>query len=230
MRLLFVLVAALGVLVSAAGAEPYWIAYEGDDFPENEGWERVFSDPNGVVGQGGAIRTLENGALVLDSRESVMIVDFCNWSQPINPEPGERFVMRWRVCPDEVSSDVPWDSVAGVFSDAYTAAAFQIGEDRIRSTFEPGKEAAFLPHVFHTFEFISLDMISYELYIDGTMQVSGMFEPAFEASRVGWGDGIQGASSLTTWDRFEFGVIPESRPGIAILVIAAAARRSFRNR
>ena len=89
MRCLFVLLAALGVLVTPAGAEQYWIAYEGNDSPENEGWERTFCDPNGVVGQGGAIRTIEDGALVLDSRESVMIVDFYQMWRPISVEPGE---------------------------------------------------------------------------------------------------------------------------------------------
>jgi hypothetical protein len=69
-----------------ARAAPYWVSYQGNDFPENEGWERTFTDPNGVVGQGGAIRTLENGSLVLNSREDVSIVDFYNMHRQIDPE------------------------------------------------------------------------------------------------------------------------------------------------
>ena len=36
-RLLVICVAALGMPVSTAGAELYWIAYDGNEFPENEG-------------------------------------------------------------------------------------------------------------------------------------------------------------------------------------------------
>ena len=64
--LCFTMVCALAI--SPASADEYWVSYDGNDFPENEGWIRVFS-------AGGAIRTLENGALVLDSLRSLMIVD-----------------------------------------------------------------------------------------------------------------------------------------------------------
>ena len=40
MRWLFVLVAVLGGLVMPAGAEEYWITYECNELPENEGWDR----------------------------------------------------------------------------------------------------------------------------------------------------------------------------------------------
>ena len=218
-----VLISTLCAFAASATAEPYWIAYDGNDFPENEGWERVIS-------HGGAIRTIEDGALVLDSRADVMINDYYTISRTMNPGPGETFIMRWRLRVDDVPSTVPWDPVAGVFSDNYTAAGFQIAEDRIRSTFEPEKVATFLPDVFHTFEFVSADMDSYELYIDGVICISGQFESVFEASRVGWGDGIQGARSLTTWDQFEFGVVPEPQSGTAILVLAFVAGRGCRNK
>ena len=207
-RLLFTL-SALGVLTSTAGAEPYWIAYEGNDFPENEGWTRTFSDPNGVVGQGGAVRTLDDGALVLDSRESVMIVDFYNWSRPIDPEPGETFVMQWRLLVDDVASTYPYDVTVGVYSDQFTAVYFALGESELSSVFEPELHASYEPHVFHTFELRSGTMSSYCLWIDGALSLTGKFQEVFEKSRVGWGDSIQGGRSLSHWDSFEFGVIPE---------------------
>ena len=60
MRHLLIFAAALScAAASPALAEQYWIAYEGDDFPENEGWTRTIS-------AGGAERWIEDGALVLD--------------------------------------------------------------------------------------------------------------------------------------------------------------------
>ena len=228
LRMLMFLAAVSYATAGIAAAEPYWVAYEGNDFPENEGWERVFCDADGTVGQGGAVRTIEDGALVLDSRESVMIVDFYNWSQPIDPDPGETFIMRWRLRVDDIPSSYPRDPVAGVFSGASTAVSFQISEDRIRSTFESGNEATFVPNVFHTFEFTSVDMVSYELLIDGVVRLSGAFEAVHETSRVGWGDGIQGGRSLTTWDYFEFGVVPEPHSLPLILALAFTAGHGFR--
>ena len=40
-----ILAVLLGVAAGAAWAEPYWIAYEGNDFPENEGWVRYATNP-----------------------------------------------------------------------------------------------------------------------------------------------------------------------------------------
>ena len=41
-RLLMFTVLLLGAGVSAAIAEPYWVTYEANDLPENEGWERLY--------------------------------------------------------------------------------------------------------------------------------------------------------------------------------------------
>ena len=53
-RLLFLTGLTL-VLAASATAEPYWISYDGNDFPENEGWTRVLNE-------GGAERSIEDGA------------------------------------------------------------------------------------------------------------------------------------------------------------------------
>jgi hypothetical protein len=42
-RMLFFTGAAL-VVAGIASAEQYWIAYEGNDFAENEGWVRVYGE------------------------------------------------------------------------------------------------------------------------------------------------------------------------------------------
>lgn len=45
----------------AAMGDEYWIAYEGNDYPENEGWVRWASEPP-------AKRWIENGSLFIDTR------------------------------------------------------------------------------------------------------------------------------------------------------------------
>lgn len=209
LRMLMSLVVTSYALAWPAVADPYWIAYEGNDFPENEGWGRIHSDPNGVVGQGGAIRTLEDGVLVLDSRESVMIVDFYEIWRPIDPDAGEVFVMQWGLSVPEVASSYPYDLSVSVFSDESFAVGFEIGESSLRSGFENLATVYFDPGVAHDFELTSTDMREYELRIDREVVRYGDFASVITASRVGWGDGIQGATSLSRWDYFRFGVVPE---------------------
>ena len=226
MNRLLIFVAALSCAAACpALAEQYWIAYEGDDFPENEGWTRVFCDPNGVVGQGGAVRTIEEGALVLDSLESIVIVDFYNMSRPIDPGPDELFLMRWRLSIDEIVSGP--DPVAGVFSDGYEAVAFQLSDTSLRSTFEDRTISIDLLGC-HEYELRSPDMATYELFVDDALAMAGVFSEVFEASRVGWGDGIQGGASVTRWDYFQFGVIPEPSAILGLPVMLVAIKRFSR--
>ena len=49
-------------------ADRYWVACEGNEFPENEGWGRV-------TNHGGAHRTIVDGVLVLDGLGDVAIND-----------------------------------------------------------------------------------------------------------------------------------------------------------
>ena len=214
-----------------AHADQYWVAYEGDDFPENEGWERLFSDPNNVFGQGGADRTLVDGNLILDSRESVYIVDFYNMERPIDPDPGETFIMQWRLRVDDIPSSVSYDPTVVVFSDESRAVAFEFAEDGLRSLFETRERLPYEFGVFHAFELISSDMLTYELFMDGNPFHVGAFNAVAGGSRVGWGDGVQGATSLSTWGRFEFGVVPEPQSAVLaifLLTLCANHRRSLR--
>jgi hypothetical protein len=222
LTLLCFVIAALGALALPAGAEPYWVAWEGNDLPENEGWTRTFCDADGVVGQGGAIRTMEDGALVLDSRESTRIVDFYNWSRPIDPGPGESFIMRWRVMVDDVPSTYPYDLTVGVFSDQYSAAFFALGVNGMMSVFEPELQVSYEAYTYHMYEMQSYDMLSYALWIDGEQRMTGNFESVFETSRVGWGDDVQGARSLSRWDYFRFGVVPEPNTLLLVVVLCIA--------
>jgi hypothetical protein len=210
MRMLTFVVAALGVLVAQAGADEYWIAYEGDDFPENEGWIRIWNPPL-------AERWIEDGALVIDSRASGATNEWYEWyPEWVNPEPGELFIARWRLRVDEVS--IGWrDPTIGLYGDDYWGVGFNLNEDTIESVFEDDMSAHFEPQEFHDFEFRSADMRAYELYIDGFLAIEGSFWLSLSFSRVAWGDGVSGGASLTHWDYFRFGVVPE--PGSLLLVI-----------
>jgi hypothetical protein len=205
--------AALGMLVAQAGAAPYWITYEGNDFPENEGWTREYGDENGS-GQGGAERWIEDGSLVLDGSRSSAIYDSYTMSRPVDPEPAEMFIMRWRFRIDHVSAHE--DPIAGVFSDGSWAVAFQFSETRAISTFETNNAVDFEPGVFHQFELRSWDMRSYELGIDGSLALTGDFVHVFTASEIVWGDGAVGSASLSVWDYVEFGVVPEPASGLLL--------------
>ncbi len=221
-------VAALLVLVPVAEADEYWVSYGGNDYPENEGWTRIRSDENGVFGQGGAIRTLEDGALVLDSRGGVLITDFYDMLRPIDPGRGELFIMRWRLKIESVPEH--FGVSAGVFSDISTGAGFEFGESSVRSAFERNVEATFEPQEFHVFEVRSSNMKDYEFSIDGTPAFSGLFRSTVGSSRVTWGDGIQGPISLSRWDYFEFGVVPEPSTllSIAFVSLAMLGRRTIK--
>ena len=207
-----------GLAATPGSADEYWVSYQGNDFPENEGWERTFSDKNGVFGQGGAIRTFENGALVLDARGGTLITDFYQMFRQIDPDPGELFIMRWRLKIDLVPKR--FGVSAGVFSDTSRGVGFQFGESTVRSAFERNVDATFEPQEFHVFELTSSDMEHYEFSIDGSPACSGNFMPAGPPSRAGWGDGTQGPISLSRWDYFEFGVVPE--PSTLLSIVCAS--------
>ena len=187
----------------AARASPYWIAYEGNDFPENEGWLRF-------TGQGGAQRSLEDGWLVLDGRADPRIYDAYE-VRPVGKltvGPGEEFVMQWRNELTELTVGY-YDPGAGVFADDKWAVGFHQSETTIFSIFETGVSAPYAPGVPHEFELRSSDMRTYALVIDGNLAIRGAFWESLTASRVSWGDMAYGASSLARWDYFRFGVVPE---------------------
>jgi hypothetical protein len=208
------LVCTLCAFPASATAEPYWIAYEGNDFPENEGWAHIWSLPL-------AIRWIEDGSLVIDSRASGRTNDWYEWyPEWMNPGPGELFVAEWRLKVDELT--IGWrDPSVGVFGDDSWGVGFNFNEDTITSVFEDDVSAQFEPHVFHDFELRTADMRAYRLYIDGSLAIQGAFWDSLTLSTVLWGDTVSGGASLARWDYFRFGVVPEpaSFGGIVLLLV-----------
>jgi len=212
------------LLAGAARADPYWISYEGNDFPENEGWTRVYGDENGH-GQGGAERWIEDGNLVIDGRRDIAIYDSYTMSRSVNPGPGETFIMHWRLKVEEVSAYQ--DPSLVVFSDDSWAVAFNYAESYLRSSFDEGVIIPFESGLYHEYEFRSTDMRTYELFIDDSLAHQGVFSDVISSSEVSWGDGWQGSASLARWDYFEFGVVPEpcNIVGIGLLCAVHCASR-----
>lgn len=216
-----------GAFAGEVAATPYWVAWEGNDYPENEGWSRGHHDPDQQ-----ADRSLADGVMTLDGLASIEITDFYDMSRPLNPEPGEEFVMQWRLRVNELIANPlsPYDPGLNVFSDDDWALTFWIGFDRIRSLHED-VVIPFTPGVFHAFEVRSADMRTYELRIDGAVVYAGSWwEPTFRRSSVSWGDFIFGGASNSDWDYFRFGVVPEPTSCISLLALLCAVQVSNRTR
>jgi hypothetical protein len=206
------------MLAVTARAEQYWVAYEGNDFPENEGWERVYS-------AGGADRHFESGTLVIDSRRDSSIVDYYRITRAVDPDPGETFVAEWRMRIDDIPPGFHFDPTVGIFSDKSKGVGFRFSETTLYSVFEGIELGPLAAEEIHSFSLISSDMTGYQLYVDGALLFSGVFIDVFTSSEVSWGDGIQGGRSLTAWDDFSFGVIPEPNSAMALILGAAVLVR-----
>jgi hypothetical protein len=204
----FALLAAL-TGVGVAFATPYWIDWDGTDWPENQGWTRNWGNWNGQYQGPGAYRTLENGILTYDSLYDPGVADFYFMERPgqIDPSPGEVFVMEWRLKIDVVNG--AGDPGIAVFSDGAWALGYTYASDHLRSMFESYLSIPFEPGLWHEYRVTSADMRAYDLYIDGELAHHGTLEQAVTQSHVGWGDCAQGASSLHHWDYLRYGVVPE---------------------
>jgi len=219
-RILPFLIVSL-LVVSAVSADQYWIAYEGNDFPENEGWTRVWGNWDGQYEGPGAIRTLEDGILTYDSLYDDGVYDFSKMYRPgqMDPGPGELFVMEWRLKVDQVDGRA--DPTVWVSSDDAWLLGLEFGYDRIYSVFEDYLQIPFAPEVYHAYRVESTDMREYDLYVDGEVARSGALRHLVGPSDIGWGDSIQGAASLHRWDYFRFGVVPEPS-GLALVCVLGA--------
>src|SRR5262245_4076497 len=119
-RISFLLWIVIAVTASAQ-AEQYWVAWEGNDYPDNEWWERV------VDGVGPAIRSLSDGILTIDGRADRQIDDYYRMDRLLNPEPGELFIMQWRFRVNEIDGPTlyPYDPSVHLFSDDDWALGLQ---------------------------------------------------------------------------------------------------------
>jgi len=220
LRWLMFLTVLLYATVPIATAELYWVAYEGNDYPENEGWERITRG-------GGASRSLADGIMTLDGLDSIEITDILRMNRPLNPEAGEQFVVQWRLRINKVGNpNSEYDPGLAVYSDDAWHFIMVMGVDETRSILEQ-KSVAFGPGVFHAWEFRSSDMRTYTLFVDGLVVDTGSFiQSGAVESRISWGDLVAGSNSHSDWDYFRFGIVPEPPSSISVLVLLCVARAS----
>lgn len=197
---------------ATARADLYWVSYEGNDLPENEGWTHTPGNPP-------AERSIDDGSLFIDSRVPGGTTDGNAMYRPdgFDPGPGEMFVMQWRI---KVHESPLWD--AGVFfsSDELFAVGFGFSENSMISDYEPSIRIEYAPGVYHSFELRSEDMRHYVLTMDGAPVIDGVFSESFYGPSLGFGD-LASPESLGQWDYFRFGVVPE--PESLMLALAGCA-------
>lgn len=217
MRPRFSTFCAIGLLLLVASitarGTPYWVAWEGEDFPENQGWQR-FHGPQGAQ----AIRALADGAMLLDGLNPP-VYDYYRIEDIIhfNPDLGETFVMQWRLRVEEVTV-FPNDPSVALVSEGSRMVGFSYERDRVRSSLE-SLYFPFEPDVFHSFELRSSEMHTYTFWLDGILVHNGIFTQSVGPAFVAWGDGGNFAGSRTTWDYFRFGVVPEVSSGVTAAVM-----------
>jgi len=224
MKKLCVLLGLLVLGAALARADQFWITWEGDDYPENQGWTRY-------TRAGGAERSLQNGTLTLDGMADWHIVDEYLVYRPLVPGPEELFRLDWRLRVDEVLGY--FDPLVAVCADDLGEVLLQYSEDAIYSMLE-WVWIDFTPGLFHEYSFTSVDMATYTLHIDGQLAHTGYFVGPSGLSAVCWGDATEGASSVSTWDYVRFGIVPEPGAGLllglaGLAVISARAPRTRRN-
>jgi hypothetical protein len=220
------LVFALGI--AQASATPYWVAWEGDDYPEDRGWERIHYGDDGPA----ANRSLHDGVMTIDGLASIEIIDSYVIERALSPTPGEMFIAQWRLRVDEVLANPidPFDPGLAIYGDDGSGFDMHIGRDRFNLPYEH-RTIFFQPGVFHEWELRSADMSTYALYMDGALQHSGLFAgPGAGGSQVYWGDFIAGAASLSDWDYFRFGVVPEPNSGSLLLALLFWGRATSKRR
>jgi len=204
-----------------ATAEEYWVAYEGNDFPENEGWTRVYGDGNWPP-EDEPDRWLEDGELVIDTSRDDQLWEY--YELPLaDPAPGEMFVAEWRVRSEILSG--PYDNTVVVARDRSPGhVAFRLERESLLIATED-LSIPIAPGAGHEYRFESTDMDAYTLFIDGNLAHVGVFETeTLLQSFTGFSADTQGASSVSYWDYYRFGVVPEPR-SVSLCALGLLARR-----
>jgi hypothetical protein len=201
----------IGLTLSAfaAPAGAYYISWEGDCLPEEAGWTRSWGDWSGHYHGTGAVRTIADGVMTMDSLYDEGIADLAEMYRPFNPAPGELLVMEWRLAVDQVVGGYPGDPGIALFSDDWWRISFQWDEDSLFSLADPELHVAVAPGEFHDYRITSSDMRTYDLFVDGQSLHQGSFRYGGGTSTLAWGDGTQGVASLHRWDYVRIYTIPE---------------------
>ena len=218
MRLLGMLV--LGGLTTAGRADPFYLRYDAEEtYPEQDGFTRLGQDPEGLL-----VRSVEDGLFTIDSRASTSIIDaYLVRSESFDLDPGEELRVNWRMqtledsgTPLTTDVNVVLTNADAAFVDLFLGPDFVSDFERVDGSpkhlfqFEPG---------FHEFSLSSVDMLFYDLFVDGTFAFSGQFlsRAVTGPNLVAFGDAVVGETSLSQWDYVEIAVVPEPFPWFCII-------------
>jgi hypothetical protein len=198
---------ALGACVCPAWA--YYIEWDGTCLPEDAGWTRDWGDWTAPYHGTGAVRTIEDGIMTVDSLYDPGVFDVALMERAFNPAPGEVFVMEWRLAVDQVVGGFPGDPGVGLCSDDRWVVAFKYDHDTVLGAFDEGLHVPVTAGEFHSYRLTSSNMRTYDFFIDGEFVHEGPFSYGGDTSLMGWGDVTQGVGSLSRWDYVRVYTTPE---------------------
>jgi hypothetical protein len=218
----------------SARADPFYLRYDADEvYPEDAGWTRYWQDPSGAEK-----RSLEDGWLTLDTRDSYSIFDsYYVRSSAFELRPGEQLQVSWRMQMLETDFVGGWKTDVTVFVSNGDSQYVQLclAPDYVAEEGygmeEPDNYFAFEPGVAHDFLFASSDMEHFELHVDGEFAFSGVFlwDALIGANVVAFGDAWIGLRSLSQWDYVEVAVVPEP-PTLVVSCVLGTTALCFRRR
>jgi hypothetical protein len=209
---------------TVAWATPYWVAWEGDDFPENQGWTREHG-PNGAE----AVRTLQDGVMTLDGSQNPggeYDGSTMHPLQGIHLGAGEAFAAEWRLRVESVDNpQYPWDIDVGLVTDDGWGVAFTFSTQAVRGLYELNWYVPFAQGEWHAFVLQSDDLRGYTLRMDGLVVREGYWTHVVPGAYVAWGDSVNVLSSVSQWDYVRFGVVPEPHGGVILWICAVLGTR-----
>lgn len=180
--------------------EPYEVAYEGDVFPEEVGWERF------AFGGGGAERSVAGGVLALTTDDPLVEDEYKFDRQgALDAGPGEFFYAEWRmrVLPGSGIADVD----VSIYRDAGQGdIGLGYSTDHITSFLDDNRIDPIDRTIWRDYRIVSFDMVNYDFFVDSEYRFSGFFDfPGPLDSQVWFGDCCIGQASSSEWDYFRFG-------------------------
>lgn len=226
-----IVVTAFLAFALPASAGEFFLRYDGEkSYPEQDGWTRLLYDP-----EGGLVRTLEDGALVLDTRASLLTSDrYRTDDAALAPLAGELLRVTWRVQTTFSNGGLGLSEVALILvASDLRYVELQIGPDFVADDRYLGDEPSLIkpiaPGDFHTFELLTADLERYELYVDGVSAFGADLhgEALGFGPRMVFGDLlIGGVTSVAAWDFVEVAVTPDaSTLSLFVAAIALSAMR-----
>lgn len=223
---------ASGIAGARARADQIIAHYDGEEtFPEQQGWERYWSDPQGVLR-----RTIQDGAFRLDTSGSLEIFDVYMAPFDVSQvEQGEQVRLRWRMATLQTDAGAGRSDVSvallnefGEYVQLYLAPAY-VSEN----LYLLGDSSLYYPLEYgapHDFELIS-DLRRYALSVNGVFAFSGALHGSalLPGPRVTFGDTLIGATSVSEWNYFEAVIVPEGKSALVTIgFLVSVLRRRIR--